>query len=44
MSMEVGWGKVVASIRTKQGEHGGKKDISRMRESILHKFEDERGK
>ena len=35
-----GWQKVVLNIKTKQGERAGKKDISRMREAILHKKQD----
>lgn len=31
LNEEAGWKKVVASINLKQGEHKGKKDISRMR-------------
>ena len=34
---EAGWRKVVSNVNLKQGEYKGKKDINRMRESILHK-------
>lgn len=36
-----GWKKVASSIRIKQGEYKGNKDVNRMREAILHKREDE---
>jgi hypothetical protein len=37
-----GWAKVAGSIATKQGERTGKKDLTRMREAILHRREDEK--
>jgi hypothetical protein len=42
MNKEAGWRKVIASINVRAGEHKGKKDTTRMRESILHKREDEK--
>lgn len=36
-----GWKKVISNVNLKQGEYKGKKDISRMRETILHKREDD---
>lgn len=36
-----GWNKVGKSVDLKQSEYKGSKDINRMRESIIHKKEDE---
>jgi hypothetical protein len=33
---------VVGSIATKQGERSGKKDLTRMREAVLHRREDDK--
>jgi len=40
LKVEEGWFKVISSVNVRQGEHKGKKDISRMREAILHRRED----
>ncbi len=37
LNVEAGWRKVITNINVRQGEHKGKKDINRMRESILHR-------
>lgn len=37
LNVEAGWKKVISNINLKQGEYKGKKDINRMRESILHR-------
>ena len=36
-----GWKKVSANVALKQGEHPGKKEVNRMRESILNKKNEE---
>lgn len=36
-----GWNKIGKSVDLKQSEYKGSKDINRMRESIIHKKEDE---
>ena len=41
MSEGTGWSKVAANVALKQGEHPGKKNINRMRESIINKKNDE---
>ena len=42
LNVEAGWRKVITNINVRQGEHKGKKDINRMRESILHRREDDK--
>jgi hypothetical protein len=37
LNVEAGWRKVITNINVRQGEHKGKKDISRMREAVLHR-------
>jgi hypothetical protein len=41
LSQEAGWKKVAANVALKQGENKGQKDITRMRESIINKRNDE---
>ena len=41
LNTEAGWKKVAMNIAIKQGEHPGKKEVNRMRESILNKRSDE---
>ena len=40
LTEDAGWRKVAANVALKQGEHPGKKDIGRMRESIINKKND----
>lgn len=42
LNVEAGWRKVITNINVRAGEHKGKKDIARMRESILHRREDDK--
>ena len=41
MEGQAGWYKVTANVNLRQGEYKGKKDVTRMREAILHKSEDD---
>jgi len=34
------WDKVVSNIGLKEGEHGGKKDVTRFKEALLNKKKD----
>jgi hypothetical protein len=42
LNVEAGWRKVITNINVRAGEHKGTKEISRMRESILHRREDDK--
>lgn len=42
LNVEAGWRKVISNINVRAGEHKGKKEITRMREAILHRREDDR--
>jgi hypothetical protein len=42
LNVEAGWRKVISNINVRAGEHKGKKEIGRMRESILHRREDDK--
>ncbi len=44
LTTKAGWEKVFENVNLKLGEYQGTKNVSRMRESIVNKYEDDRSR